>query len=84
MRAAIDALGQNHAQRLAAIVESSDDAIVSKDLSSIIATWNKGAEKLFGYEADEVIGKPITILFPPELEKEEELILSRIKCGERI
>jgi PAS domain S-box-containing protein len=84
VRAAIDALGQNHAQRLAAIVESSDDAIVSKDLSSIIATWNKGAEKLFGYEADEVIGKPITILFPPELENEEELILSRIKCGERI
>jgi PAS domain S-box-containing protein len=84
MRATIDALSQSHAQRLAAIVESSDASIISEDLNGIIATWNEGAEKLFGYEADEVIGQPITILFPAELLNEEELILARIKRGERI
>jgi PAS domain S-box-containing protein len=83
-RAAIDALGQSHSQQLVAIVESTDDAIISKDLDGIIATWNKGAEKLFGYEAAEVIGLPITILFPPELQDEEAGILARIKRGERI
>jgi PAS domain S-box-containing protein len=79
-----DAINQSHAQRLAAIVESSTDAIISNDLNGIVATWNKGAEKLFGYEADEVVGRPISILFPPELLNEEALILARIKRGERI
>jgi PAS domain S-box-containing protein len=70
--------------RLASIVESSDDAIVSKDLNGIIATWNRGAERLFGYSADDMIGKPIAVLIPPECQGEEPLILERIKRGERI
>jgi PAS domain S-box-containing protein len=84
VRATIDALGQSHAQQLAAIVETSDDAIISKDLNGVIVTWNRGAQKLFGYEAEEVIGRQITILFPPELQDEEACILARIKRGERI
>ena len=71
-------------RRLAAIVESSDDAIVSKDLNGIIRSWNKGAERVFGYSAEEVIGKPITILIPKERSTEEELILSRIRSGQRV
>src|SRR6202050_276198 len=72
------------ARRLAAIVESSDDAIISKDLNGIIATWNKAAERLFGYPADEVIGKSITIVIPPERRHEEVGILDRIRRGEPI
>ena len=71
-------------RRLASIVESSDDAIVSKDLNGVIATWNRGAERLFGYLAQEVIGKPITILIPEEQRDEETRILERIRRGERI
>lgn len=70
--------------RLAAIVESSDDAIVSKTLEGIIRTWNKGAERIFGWKADEVIGKAITIIIPPDRQDEEPLILSRIARGERV
>jgi PAS domain S-box-containing protein len=84
VRATIEALGQSHAQRLAAIVETSDDAIISKDLNGIIATWNHGAEKLFGYETEEVVGKSITILIPPERLDEEKNILARIRRGERV
>jgi PAS domain S-box-containing protein len=84
VRATIEALSQSHAQRLAAIVEFSDDAIISKDLNGIIATWNEGAEKLFGYAAEEVIGLPITILIPPERQDEELGILAGIKRGERL
>jgi PAS domain S-box-containing protein len=69
---------------LAAIIESSDDAIVSKSLDSRIKSWNRGAERLFGYSAEEVIGKSIMIIIPPELQYEEHDILSRIVKGQRI
>lgn len=72
------------AQRLAAIVEFSDDAIISKDLSGNIASWNSGAERIFGYRAEEVIGKSVTILIPPDRVDEELDILARIRAGERI
>ena len=76
--------GERAEQHLAAIVESSDDAIVSKDLNGIIVTWNKGAQRLFGYSAEEIIGKPVTTLMPPERQIEEPGILTRIRRGERI
>lgn len=72
------------AQRLATIVKCSDDAIVSKDLNGIITTWNPGAERLFGYTADEVIGKSITVLIPPDRRDEEPGILEQIRRGEHI
>jgi PAS domain S-box-containing protein len=72
------------ALRLAAIVESSDDAIASKDMNGTITSWNRSAEKLFGYRAEEVIGKPVTLIIPPELHHDEYTILSKIRRGERI
>ena len=71
-------------RRLAAIVESSDDAIVSKDLNGIITSWNRGAERLFGYSVEEAIGKPIIMLIPPGHHDEEAKILDAIRRGERI
>lgn len=75
---------QKAAQRLAAIVESSHDAIVSKDLNGIVSTWNGGAERLFGYTAAEMVGKPITTIIPEDRLGEEPLILSRIRNGELV
>jgi PAS domain S-box-containing protein len=69
---------------LASIVESSDDAIVSKNLDGIITSWNSGAERVFGYTAQEAIGQPITIVIPQNRQDEERTILSRIRRGERI
>jgi PAS domain S-box-containing protein len=71
-------------RRLAAVVESSDDAIVTKDLNGIITSWNQGAERLFGYAPDEIIGKPVTMLIPADRHDEEPMILERIRRGERI
>jgi PAS domain S-box-containing protein len=72
------------AEQLASIVESSDDAIVSKDLNGTIESWNGGAERLFGYQASEVIGKSILIIVPPDRHDAELGILERIRRGERI
>jgi two-component system sensor kinase FixL len=70
--------------RLAAIVASSEDAIIGKTLDGIVTDWNQAAQTIFGYSAREMIGKPISILLPPGLEDEEEEILARIRNGERI
>lgn len=67
-----------------AIIESSDDAIISKNLDSIITSWNKSAERIFGYTAQEAIGRPISILIPKDRTDEEPVILERIRRGERI
>lgn len=69
---------------LSAIIASSDDAIISKDLTGTIRSWNQSAERIFGYTADEMIGKPITILFPPDRLDEEPRILERLHRGERV
>src|ERR1700683_512370 len=69
---------------LAAIVESSDDAIISKTLTGQIVSWNGAAERLFGYSAQEMIGKPITTIIPPERLEEEHEIISRIRRVERV
>jgi PAS domain S-box-containing protein len=69
---------------LAAIITSSDDAIISKDLNGVISSWNEGARRMFGYEASEIVGHSILRLIPPELHHEEDFILAKIRSGERI
>ena len=69
---------------LAAIVESSDDAIISKDLNSIVTSWNKGAERTFGYTAAEMIGRSVMVLIPGDSQAEEDRILERLRKGEKI
>jgi PAS domain S-box-containing protein len=76
--------GEQKQAILAAIIESSDDAIVSKNLDGVITSWNKGAEKIFGYTEKEAVGKHITLIIPPSLIDEETYIITKIKNGERV
>ncbi len=69
---------------LSAIVESSDDAIVSKDLNGVVQTWNPGAQKLFGYTPEEIIGRPINLIIPPEFQDQERTFLKRLRAGQSI
>jgi PAS domain S-box-containing protein len=84
--ARLEALEMAHraSHRLAAIVESSGDAIVSKTLDGIVTSWNRAAERLFGHSAAEVIGRSITIIIPPERLSEEPVLLARIRAGEAV
>jgi PAS domain S-box-containing protein len=77
-------LSLNAAQRIAAIVESSDDAIISKGLDGIIKSWNSGAERIFGYTAQEAIGKSVTMLIPSGRQNEEPEIIDRVRRGDRV
>jgi PAS domain S-box-containing protein len=72
------------ARHLAKVIESSDDAIISKDLNSVIISWNPGAEKIFGYTAAEAIGKSIRILIPADLQGEEDVVMAKIRSGEKV
>src|SRR6476661_264360 len=72
------------AGHLAAIIDSADDAIISKTLSGVVQTWNAGAEQLYGYSASEMIGREIAVLLPPDRPDEENIILDRLSRGERV
>jgi len=76
--------GEEKSAKLAAIIESSDDAIISKTLESVITSWNDSAERMFGYKANEIIGETIYKLIPPERQEEEPRILAQLKSGERV
>jgi hypothetical protein len=71
-------------QRMAALVDSAEDAIVTKDLCGVVRSWNAGAERLLGYRADEIVGRPITLLIPEDRRSEEVLILDTIRSGQRV
>jgi diguanylate cyclase (GGDEF)-like protein/PAS domain S-box-containing protein len=75
---------EREARHFQSIIESSEDAIVSKSLDSVVTSWNAGAQAMFGYRADEMLGRPITLLLPPDRLDEEERILKRLRAGERV
>ena len=75
---------EDRLQHLAAIVDSSDDGIISKNLDGVITSWNKAAERLFGYSAEEAVGRHITLIIPSDRRHEEAMILDRLKRGERV
>lgn len=77
-------LGEINSRRLAAIVTGSEDAIISKNLQGVITSWNEGAERIFGYTPEEAINQPVTMLIPPDRLEEEQVILRRLRNGERI
>src|SRR5262249_45438063 len=76
--------GEGTRERLAAIVDSSDDAIIGQTLEGVITSWNRGAEQLYGYSPEEVIGQPLTLLVPPDLSDDFPHLLERLQRGERI
>jgi PAS domain S-box-containing protein len=88
----VDVTGEKTAEKtaegaqllLAAMVASCDDGIASKDLNGVVTSWNAAAERIFGYKADEIIGRPITLIIPPELQDDENRILAQIRSGKRI
>src|SRR6516225_5717878 len=88
LRSRLDISGQRKAEedqaRLAAIVESSEDAIISKSLEGIVTSWNEGARRLFGYSAEEMLGKPVSRIIPAERSEEEAQIVARLRRGERV
>ena len=75
---------QASAQHFVAIVESSDDAIISKSLDGVVQSWNRAAEKLFGYEASEMIGRPIRVIIPPDRQAEEDAVLAAVRRGDTV
>ena len=80
---ALEETVRERTRTLAAIVENSDDAIISKDLAGVVTWWDAGAERIFGYRAEEAIGRPITFIIPPDRHHEETDVLGRIRRGQQ-
>src|SRR2546423_3042104 len=79
-----EARGDRAMRRLAAIIESSDDAIISKDLNGVVTSWNSAAERIFGYTAAEMVGESIRTIIPADRQQEEDEVLARIRRGDKV